>query len=100
MIVNIQKYLCSTYNISLEILKGKKPIKNKEDYNKYNLSIILCWLLRPTHKYGCKSLIARHHSCKHMNRVFRLIKFYESNSGFNLYVKSAMTAYKLKHASN
>jgi len=40
MIVNIQKYLCSTYNISLETLKGKKPIKDKDEYNKYNLSII------------------------------------------------------------
>ena len=100
MIINIQKYLCSASNISLNTIKGKKECKDRREYNVYNLSILLCWLLRPTHKYGCKSLIARHHSCKHMNRVFRLIKFYQSNSGFNLYVKSAMTTYKLKHASN
>jgi len=100
MIVNIQKYLCSAYNISLNTIKGKKRCKDRREYTVYNLSILLCWLLRPTHKYGCKSLIARHHGCKHMNRVFRLIKFYQSNSGFNLYVKSAMTAYKLKHASH
>ena len=100
MIINIQKYLCSAYNISLNTIKGKKECKDRREYNVYNLSILLCWLLRPTHKYGCKSLIARHHSCKHMNRVFRLIKFYQSNRGFNLYVKDAMTAYKLKHASN
>ena len=100
MIVNIQKYLCNAYNISLNTIKGKKRCRNKREYNVYNLSILLCWLLRPTHKYGCKSLIARHHGCKHMNRVFRLIKFYESNSRFNLYVKNAMTTYKLKHASN
>ena len=100
MIVNIQKYLCSAYNISLNTIKGKKRCKDRREYTVYNLSILLCWLLRPTHKYGCKSLIARHHGCKHMNRVFRLIKFYQSNSGFNLYVKSAMTTYKLKHASN
>ena len=100
MIINIQKYLCSSYNISLNTIKGKKKCRDRREYNVYNLSILLCWLLRPTHKYGCKSLIARHHSCKHMNRVFRLIKLYDSNNGFNLYVKSAMTAYKLKHASN
>ena len=100
MIINIQKYLCSAYNISLNTIKGKKRCKDRREYTVYNLSILLCWLLRPTHKYGCKSLIARHHGCKHMNRVFRLIKFYQSNSGFNLYVKNAMTAYKLKHASN
>ena len=100
MIINIQKYLCSAYNISLNTIKGKKRCKDRREYTVYNLSILLCWLLRPTHKYGCKSLIARHHGCKHMNRVFRLIKFYQSNSGFNLYVKSAMTTYKLKHASN
>ena len=100
MIINIQKYLCNAYNISLNTIKGKKRCKDRREYTVYNLSILLCWLLRPTHKYGCKSLIARHHGCKHMNRVFRLIKFYQSNSGFNLYVKSAMTAYKLKHASH
>ena len=100
MIVNIQKYLCNAYNISLNTIKGKKRCKDRREYTVYNLSILLCWLLRPTHKYGSKSLIARHHNCKHMNRVFRLIKFYESNSGFNLYVKNAMTTYKLKHASN
>ena len=100
MIINIQKFCSKTYNTSLNTIKGIKECRDRREYNVYNLSILLCWLLRPTHKYGCKSLIARHHSCKHMNRVFRLIKFYQSNSGFNLYVKSAMTTYKLKHASN
>jgi hypothetical protein len=100
MIVNIQKFCSKTYNTSLNTIKGKKECRDRREYNVYNLSILLCWLLRPTKKYGCKSLIARHHSCKHMNRVFRLIKFYESSPGFNLYVKSAMTAYKIKHASH
>ncbi len=86
MIVNIQKYLCSTYNISLETLKGKKPIKDKDEYNKYNLSIILCWLLLPTQRWGSKSLIARFHGCKHKNRVYRLSKFYQSNSNFKEFV--------------
>ena len=100
MIINIQKFCSKTYNTSLNTIKGKKECRDRREYNVYNLSILLCWLLRPTKKYGCKSLIARHHHCKHMNRVYRLIKFYESNKGFNLYVKDAMTAYKLKHASN
>jgi len=52
MIVNIQKYLSNTYNISLDTLKGNKPIKDKDEYKSYNLSIILCWLLHPTQVYG------------------------------------------------
>ena len=93
MIVNIQKYLCSSYNISLEILKGKKPIKNKEDYNKYNLSIILCWLLLPTQRWGSKSLIARFHGCKHKNRVYRLAKLYNNNPRFKSYGDKAKNNY-------
>ncbi len=91
---NIQKSLCSTYNISLETLNGKKPIKYKDEYNKYNLSIILCWLLLPTQRWGSKSLIARFHGCKHKNRVYRLIRFYESNRGFKRYVNEAIKGYK------
>ena len=94
MIVNIQKYLCSTYNISLETLKGKTPIKDKDEYNKYNLSIILCWLLLPTQRWGSKSLIARFHGCKHKNRVYRLIRFYQSNQRFKHYVNKALKEYK------
>ena len=93
MIVNIQKYLSNTYNISLDTLKGNKPIKDKDEYKSYNLSIILCWLLHPTQVYGCKSLIARFHGCKHKNRIFRLIKLYEANKGFKAYVDHALETY-------
>ena len=127
MIVNIQKYLCSTYNMSfgtfrnegttsgnysctekkfknlirahskinqLKILEVLNYGFNKEDYNKYNLSIILCWLLLPTQRWGSKSLIARFHGCKHKNRVYRLIRFYEANKGFKSYVNEALKGYK------
>ena len=93
MIVNIQKYLCNAYNISFNTIKGKKKCKNRREYNVYNLSILLCWLLHPTQVYGCKSLIARFHGCKHKNRIFRLIKFYEANRGFKAYVDHALETY-------
>ena len=32
MIINIQKYLSCTYNISLDTLKGKKGIRSKDEY--------------------------------------------------------------------
>ena len=86
MIVNIQKFCSKSYNISLNTLKGKRDIRDREEYKNYNLSIILCWLLQPTHRYGCKSLIARFHGCKHKNRVYRLSKFYQSNSSFKEFV--------------
>ena len=86
MISNIQKYCSRTYNISIDALKGKKDLRDREEYKNYNLSIILCWLLQPTPKYGCKSLIARFHGCKHKNRVYRLSKFYQSNSNFKEFV--------------
>ena len=73
---------------------AQKPIKDKDEYNKYNLSIILCWLLLPTQRWGSKSLIARFHGCKHKNRVYRLIRFYESNRGFKRYVNEAIKGYK------
>jgi len=86
MIVNIQKFCSKSYNISLNTLKGKKKVKDSNEYKTYNLSIILSWLLHPTQVYGSKSLIARFHGCKHKNRVYRLSKFYQSNSNFKEFV--------------
>jgi hypothetical protein len=62
MVNNIQKYLASTFNISIDVLKGKKTARCEQDYKIYNLSILLCWILHPTQVYGSKSLIARHHT--------------------------------------
>ena len=99
MIVNIQKYLSNTYNISLDTLKGNKPIKDKDEYNSYNLSIILCWLLHPTQVYGCKSTIARLHNCK-KNRVYRLNNLYNKNKKFRSFVDNAIEDYKVSYASD
>ena len=94
MIINIQKYLSCTYNISLDTLKGKKIIRSRDEYKIYNLSILLSWLLNPTKKYGVKSLIARFHGCKHKNRVYRLSKLYKSNSRFKNFVDTNLTKYE------
>jgi len=99
MVVNIQKYLSYTCNISLDILKGKKTIKCNNEYKIYNLSIILCWLLHPTQVYGCKSLIARHHLCS-KNRVYRLNKFYLKNDNFKSFVDKYLKDYKTNYAKN
>ena len=80
MIINIQKYLSCTYNISLDTLKGKKGIRSKDEYKIYNLSVLMSWLLNPSKRYGVKSLIARHHNCSHMNRVYRLNKLYNNKN--------------------
>ena len=92
MIINIQKFCSKTYNTSLNTIKGIKKCRDRREYNVYNLSILLCWLLRPTHKYGCKSLIARHHCCN-KNRVFRLYKLYNSNDKFRSFVDKAKDGY-------
>ena len=97
MIINIQKFCSKTYNTSLNTIKGKKECKDRREYNVYNLSILLCWLLRPTHKYGCKSLIARHHSCN-KNRVFRLYKLYNKNDKFKSFVDKAKDNYTNTYA--
>ena len=94
MISSIQKYCSRTYNISIDALKGKKDLRDREEYKNYNLSIILCWLLLPTQRWGSKSLIARFHGCKHKNRVYRVIRFYEANKGFKIYVNEALRGYK------
>jgi len=99
MVINIQKYLSSTCNISLDILKGKKTIKCSNEYKIYNLSIILCWLLHPTKVYGCKSLIARHHQCS-KNRVYRLNKFYFKNNNFKSFVDKYLKDYKTNYEKN
>jgi len=99
MIVNIQKYLSNTYNISLDTLKGNKPIKDKDEYNNYNLSIILCWLLHPTQVYGCKSTIARLHN-SNKNRVYRLNNLYNKNKKFRSFVDNAIKNYKISYASH
>ena len=94
MIINIQKYLSCTYNISLDTLKGKKSIRSKDEYKIYNLSVLMSWLLNPSKKYGVKSLIARHHNCSHMNRVYRLNKLYKSNTSFRNFVNTNLIDYE------
>ena len=81
------------------MLKGKINIKNSEQYKMYNLSIILSWLLHPTQVYGCKSTIARLHSCK-MNRVHRLNSLYLKNKNFKSFVDNAIKDYKRNYASD
>ena len=99
MVINIQKYLSSTYNIPVDLLKGKNIIKSKEQYKIYNLSILLSWLLHPTQVYGSKSLIARLHSCN-KNRVYRLFNLYNKNSNFKSFVDKELKNYKVSYASN
>ena len=99
MVINVQKYLSSTYNIPVDLLKGKKTIKSNEQYKVYNLSILLSWLLHPTQVYGSKSLIARLHSCK-SNRVYRLFNLYNRNASFKSFVDKALESYNIHNASN
>ena len=99
MVINVQKYLSSTYNIPVDLLKGKKTIKSNEQYKIYNLSILLSWLLHPTQVYGSKSLIARLHSCN-KNRVYRLFNLYNKNSSFKSFVDKELKNYKVLYASN
>ncbi len=99
MVINVQKYLSSTYNIPVDLLKGKNIIKSKEQYKIYNLSILLSWLLHPTQVYGSKSLIARLHSCN-KNRVYRLFNLYNKNSNFKSFVDKELKNYKVSYASN
>ena len=81
------------------MLKGKSSIRNSEQYKMYNLSIILSWLLHPTQAYGCKSLIARLHSCN-KNRVYRLFSLYNKNASFKSFVDKALKSYKVQNAFN
>jgi hypothetical protein len=99
MVINVQKYLSSTYNIPINMLKGKINIKSSEQYKIYNLSILLSWLLHPTQVYGSKSLIARFHSCN-KNRVYRLFNLYNKNSNFKSFVDKELKNYKVLYASN
>ena len=99
MVINVQKYLSSTYNIPVDLLKGKKTIKSNIQYKIYNLSILLSWLLHPTQVYGSKSLIARLHSCN-KNRVYRLFNLYNKNSNFKSFVDKELKNYKVSYASN
>jgi hypothetical protein len=99
MVINVQKYLSNTYNISINMLKGKINIKSSEQYKIYNLSILLSWLLHPTQVYGSKSLIARLHKCN-MNRVYRLNSLYLNNSKFKSFVDNAIKDYKRNYASD
>jgi len=99
MVINIQKFISSTYNIPINMLKGKSSIRNSEHYKMYNLSILLCWLLHPTQVYGCKSTIARLHSCKR-NRVHRLFGLYNRNASFKSFVDKALESYNIQNASN
>ena len=99
MVNNIQKYCSSSYNVSVDILKGKRTIGNSNEYKIYNLCILLSWLLHPTQVYGCKSTIARLHSCN-KNRVYRLFNLYNKNSAFKSFVDKAIKSYKIKNASD
>jgi hypothetical protein len=99
MVINVQKYLSSTYNIPVDLLKGKKTIKSNIQYKIYNLSILLSWLLHPTQVYGSKSLIARLHSCN-KNRVYRLFNLYNKNSSFKSFVDKELKNYKVSYASD
>ena len=99
MVINVQKYLSSTYNIPIDLLKGKNIIKSNEQYKIYNLSILLSWLLHPTQVYGSKSLIARLHSCN-KNRVYRLFNLYIKNSNFKSFVDKELKNYKVSYSSN
>ena len=99
MVINVQKYLSSTYNIPIDLLKGKKTIKSNTQYKIYNLSILLSWLLHPTQVYGSKSLIARLHSCN-KNRVYRLFNLYNKNSNFKSFVDKELKNYKVSYASD
>ena len=99
MVINIQKFISDTYNIPINMLKGKINVKNSEQYKMYNLSIILSWLLHPTQVYGCKSTIARLHNCK-KNRVYRLNNLYNKNKKFRSFVDNAIEDYKVSYASD
>ena len=99
MVINVQSYLSSTYNIPIDLLKGKKTIKSNEQYKIYNLSILLSWLLHPTQRYGSKSLIARLHSCN-KNRVYRLFSLYNKNASFKSFVDKAIKSYNIQNASD
>tara|TARA_Y100000004_G_C8784092_1_gene356258 strand:- start:386 stop:685 length:300 start_codon:yes stop_codon:yes gene_type:complete len=99
MVYKIQKYLALTFNISIDILKGKKTPRCEQDYKIYNLSILLCWILHPTQVYGSKSLIARHHRCS-KNRVYRLDRFYKKNDNFKSFVDKHTEEYKRNYASD
>ena len=99
MVINVQKFISDTYNIPINMLKGKINIKSSEQYKIYNLSILLSWLLHPTQVYGSKSLIARLHSCK-KNRVYRLFNLYNKNSNFKSFVDKELKNYKVLYASN
>ena len=99
MVVNVQKFISNTYNIPIDLLKGKKTIKSNEQYKIYNLSILLSWLLHPTQVYGCKSTIARLHSCN-KNRVYRLFSLYNKNASFKSFVDKAIKSYNIQNASD
>ena len=99
MVINVQKFISNSYNIPLNVLKGKITIKSSRQYKIYNLSILLSWLLHPTQVYGSKSLIARLHSCKR-NRVYRLFGLYNRNASFKSFVNKALESYNIQNASN
>ena len=99
MVINVQRYCSLSYSVSLDTLKGKRIVKNSNDYKIYNLSILISWLLHPTQVYGCKSTIARLHNCN-KNRVFRLNKLYTNNKNFRSFVDKAIENYKISYASH
>ena len=99
MVINIQKFISSTYNIPINMLKGKINVKNSEQYKLYNVCILMSWPLHPTKKYGCKSTIARLHS-SNMNRVYRLNSLYQNNTKFKSFVDNVIKDYKRNYASD
>jgi len=100
MVNNIQFFISNHFNISIKILKGQQEFNNNKQYNYYNISILLSYLLNPTKKYGVKSIIHRLHNCTSTNRVQRLHKQYNNNSEFKLFIDKLIELfYNSKYAT-
>lgn len=93
MFNNVHIFLNRKYNTSIKILQGKQTIKTDKDYLVYNLSILICYLLEPTKRYGSKSKILFYHKCKSTNRIDRLIVRYNSDKDFKSVVDKCIKSY-------
>ena len=100
MVNNIQCFISNHFDISIKIIKGQQEFNNNKEYNYYNVSILLSYLLNPTKKYGVKSIIHRLHNCTSTNRVQRLHKQYNNNSEFKLFIDKLIELfYNSKYAT-
>jgi hypothetical protein len=100
MVNNIQCFISNHFDISIKIIKGQQEFNNNKEYNYYNVSILLSYLLNPTKKYGVKSIIHRLHNCTSTNRVQRLNKQYNNNSQFKLFIDNLIKLfYNSKYAT-